>query len=216
MAPLFIETSEFIEDKINQNPNPNLKKNTESFKKTNFTPSFQKRLEELYPNQIITPNLIMGYLYAFLNNPQYQKKYYEMLRINFPRIIFPKEFPQFQQIAIIGINLIDLHTKEIDPQIIVDFFNTTPLFTFIFHDNGDNSLLPIRTIFAKELEFTLLEHQIWEYSIGSNQILRQWLNYRKKLVLNSDEIWELKQLIYRLYFTIKLRENIEFIKIEPN
>ena len=56
-----------------------------------------------------TPEELLAYIYAVLHSPRYRERYKEFLKIDFPRIPLPASESEFDRLAQIGQQLIDLH-----------------------------------------------------------------------------------------------------------
>ena len=61
---------------------------------------------------IFTPLDLLDYIYAVLHSPSYRKKYAEFLKIDFPRIPYPKDVELFFELAKLGAKLRKIHLLE--------------------------------------------------------------------------------------------------------
>ena len=59
-----------------------------------------------------SPLDILDYIYAILHSPAYRKKYEEFLKIDFPRIPYPKDQKTFWQLVKFGSKLREVHLLE--------------------------------------------------------------------------------------------------------
>jgi hypothetical protein len=59
-----------------------------------------------------TPEDIFDYIYAVLHSPSYREKYKEFLKIDFPRVPYPKDKAQFDALVALGRELRELHLLE--------------------------------------------------------------------------------------------------------
>ena len=64
------------------------------------------------PKGIFTPLDLLDYIYAVLHAPSYREKYRELLKIDFPRIPYPKVAESFLALAEKGAELRSLHLME--------------------------------------------------------------------------------------------------------
>src|SRR3989344_8497059 len=55
---------------------------------------------------------ILDYIYAVLHSPVYREKYKEFLKIDFPRVPYPKDKKQFDALVALGRKLRDIHLLE--------------------------------------------------------------------------------------------------------
>ncbi|MCX6796089.1 MAG: N-6 DNA methylase [Candidatus Falkowbacteria bacterium] len=59
-----------------------------------------------------TPEDIFDYIYAVLHSPSYREKYKEFLKIDFPRVSYPKDAKTFKKLVAFGAELRSLHLLE--------------------------------------------------------------------------------------------------------
>ena len=57
--------------------------------------------------------------------------------------------------------------------------------------------------------FDNIESDVWNFSIGSYQILYEWLKARKSRILTSEEILQYRKIIVAIRETIRLMEAID-------
>ncbi len=62
--------------------------------------------------QRTTPEQILDYIYAVLHSPSYRDKYREFLKIDFPRVPYPRDREQFITLVALGGELRSLHLLE--------------------------------------------------------------------------------------------------------
>lgn len=55
---------------------------------------------------------ILDYIYAVLHSPSYREKYKEFLKIDFPRVPYPKDAATFWQLVALGGELRQIHLLE--------------------------------------------------------------------------------------------------------
>ena len=60
----------------------------------------------------ITPEEVLDYIYAVLHSPSYRDKYKEFLKIDFPRVPYPRDREQFLALVVLGGELRSLHLLE--------------------------------------------------------------------------------------------------------
>ena len=61
----------------------------------------------------ITSEEIFDYIYALLHSPSYREKYKEFLKIDFPRVPYPKDKNSFNKLVKFGTKLRQLHLLEV-------------------------------------------------------------------------------------------------------
>jgi len=60
----------------------------------------------------VSPEDILDYIYAVLHSPAYREKYKEFLKIDFPRVPYPKDKKTFEKLVKLGTELRGLHLLE--------------------------------------------------------------------------------------------------------
>ena len=71
------------------------------------------------------PEEILDYIYAVLHSPAYREKYKEFLKIDFPRVPYPKDKKTFKALVALGTELRSLHLLE-SPKV-NQFITTFPI-----------------------------------------------------------------------------------------
>jgi hypothetical protein len=81
-------------------------------------PNFKKEFVEFITAKFgkVSPEAILGFIYASMHSPSYRTKYLELLKIDFPRVNFEVSKDQFEKLAEIGQDLIDAHLLKKIPQ----------------------------------------------------------------------------------------------------
>jgi hypothetical protein len=81
-------------------------------------PNFKKEFVEFINGKFgkVSPEAILGFIYASMHSPSYRTKYLELLKIDFPRVNFEVSEDQFEKLAEIGQDLIDAHLLKKNPQ----------------------------------------------------------------------------------------------------
>lgn len=80
---------------------------------SNVTTVFRHFINTLYVKRL-TPEEILGYIYALLHSPKYCALYAEFLKSDFPRIPFTSDVDLFRQLAAFGADLVALHLLQDD------------------------------------------------------------------------------------------------------
>ena len=74
----------------------------------NLSPKFRDFIDRRHGHHY-TPEEILGYIYAVLQASVYRARYAEFLRIDFPRVAFPKSADDFERLSKLGWALIEAH-----------------------------------------------------------------------------------------------------------
>ncbi|WP_246938491.1 type ISP restriction/modification enzyme [Borrelia coriaceae] len=186
-------------------------KSLESSLKENFKESFRNFINDKYPKQF-KPQEILGYIYAILNSNIYRVKFYEFLKIDFPKIIFVDSVETFEKLSHLGTNLINAHllknTNKLDQSI----------GTHISNSNEKHIVQKIEyiketkeIIYNNNSRFTNVPCNVYEFVIGNYQVIKNYLKYRKGRELNIDEIEHLEKVIRVIHYTIDIQNQIDLI-----
>lgn len=190
-------------------------------KSANFNPEILKKLENSLKLQFVLENgddnqftalQVLDYIYAVLHSPEFREKYKEFLKIDFPRIPYPKNAEQFFALATLGGELRALHlmtAKVLD----------TPITEYPMA--GDNVVGKIK--FAPDNEITgkvyindsqyfdKVPTHAWEFFIGGYQPAQKWLKDRKDRVLTRHDIRHYGRIIVALNETVNIMQKIDTI-----
>ncbi len=170
--------------------------------KANFTEMFKEFIINQYDNEIRNPIAILNYIYAILYSPAYREKYNEFLKIGFPKIPFIKDKSTFYKLAKIGEQLILVHLQKEIPNYRIGqpIGKGTNEVTKIVHANNK--------LYYNEIQyFDNVTDEIFDFKIGSFQILDKYLKSRKNKKLDFDEIDTFEIIIKSIQFTIdKMKE----------
>ena len=164
---------------------------------------------------------ILDYIYAVLHSPTYREAYDEFLKIDFPRVPYPKDTAAFWQLVKLGGEIRQIHLME-SPKV-EDFITRYP-------EGGDNTITT--KIGKKDWELFDKENQLgriwineeqyfdnipltaWEFYIGGYQPAQKWLKDRKERTLEFDDILHYQKIIVALSETDRLMKEIDKIEIE--
>ncbi|CAA0257178.1 type ISP restriction/modification enzyme [Tenacibaculum maritimum] len=164
---------------------------------------------------------ILDYIYATLHSPVYREKYNEFLKIDFPKVPYPKDKNTFWKLVKLGSEIRQIHLLE-SPKV-EDYITSYPV-------NGDNVITrkitksdigyePIsdskgRVWINDEQYFNNVPLVAWEFYIGGYQPAQKWLKDRKERTLEFDDILHYQKIIVALSETYRLMKEIDKIEIE--
>ena len=166
---------------------------------------------------------ILDYIYAVLHSPTYREKYKEFLKIDFPRVPYPKDSATFWQLVKLGGEIRQIHLLE-SPKV-EQYITTYPI-------AGSNEIT--RSLTTKDIGFELTDeaNQIgrvwindeqyfdkvplvaWEFYIGGYQPAQKWLKDRKNRTLEFDDILHYQKIIVALTETDRLMKEVDKVEIE--
>ncbi|EPY1732900.1 type ISP restriction/modification enzyme [Campylobacter upsaliensis] len=177
-------------------------------KTPNFTPEFlaykakHKILKDKNEEQIL------AFIYANLYNPKYRSKYLEYLKIGFPKVSFEVSVKEFERFEKLGSELIKLHLMQEIPQDEIDFIflkeSKKPNFKIAKYQEKER-FVENKIILNEDLAISPIGAEIWNYTIGGYQVLKQWLKYRKDYVCTKEELEHLLKICKILKKTIEIQ-----------
>ena len=195
-------------------PNPEeLELDTE--RSLNLRPAFLKALSETLgvsqtePSGLpegVSPEEILGYIYAILYSPTYRERYYEFLKYDFPRIPLPTDIEYFRKLAELGQSLIYWHLLK-DVQV--------PR-RHRFESEGDAVVSRVRyegghVWINPTQHFTDVPIEVWEYEIGAYQVCEKWLKDRRGSALSHAEVRQYCAILVAISETLRIMGEIDAV-----
>ncbi|MDT0293415.1 type ISP restriction/modification enzyme [Mesonia ostreae] len=189
-----------------------------------------------------TPLNLLDYIYAVLHSPTYRETYKEFLKIDFPRVPYPKDKAKFWKMVELGGELRQLHLLESDKTeeyittypvdgdniITRKITKTSPGFEPAVSSSGveNQSKVGKNLPPSGELEegmgkvwindtqyFDKVPKIAWEFYIGGYQPAQKWLKDRKGRELKFEDILHYQKIIVALTETDRLMKKIDGIEI---
>ena len=173
-----------------------------------------------------SPIDILDYIYAVLHSPTYREKYKEFLKIDFPRVPYPKDEKTFWDLVKLGNEVREIHLLESNK--VEDYITS-----YEMAEGAENDHNVITTkIVKKDWEITDTEKQLgriwineskyfdnipltaWEFYIGGYQPAQKWLKDRKERELKFEDILHYQKIIVALTETDRIMKEIDKIEIE--
>jgi predicted helicase len=157
----------------------------------------------------VAPLDLIDYLYAILHSPSYCETYKEFLKIDFPRIPYPKDANQFHRLAEKGAEMRRLHLME-------DAGSWPRVVSFPV--TGDNLVDKVsyadgKVFINKEQYFGNVSELAWNFYIGGYQPAQKWLKDRKGRALDYQDILHYGRIIYALEQTDRIMKEIDKIGV---
>jgi predicted helicase len=155
------------------------------------------------------PEDILDYIYAVLHSPKYRETYKEFLKIDFPRVPYPKSKKEFWNLVPLGTQLRELHLLEAKE---LESFNLG--ITFI----GDGEVVVEKPLWMdnkiylnKEHYFEGVSKEVFEFYIGGYQPAQKWLKDRKGRALTAEDIIHYKKMCVSMRRTIEIMKEIDTV-----
>ena len=166
---------------------------------------------------------ILDYIYAVLHSPTYRDKYKEFLKIDFPRVPYPKDKKTFWKLVKIGSQIRQIHLLE-SPKV-EKYITTYPI-------DGDNTVIRKLTTASPGFELTNKKKDLgkvwindeqyfdkvpqiaWEFYIGGYQPAQKWLKDRRSRDLSYEDIQHYQKIIVALTETDRLMKEVDKVGIE--
>lgn len=160
------------------------------------------------------PQLVFDYIYAVLHSGKYRKKYAEFLKIDFPRIPYPKNGEEFRTMAAFGAELRRIHCME-------DFDEAAEVELVGGDGAPGGRALPVKPTVVKpvwkdggvyidkEVKFTNVAEDLWNFHIGGYQPLQKWLKDRKGRELSAEDVSHYKRMVRAIARTRDIMAKID-------
>jgi len=153
---------------------------------------------------------ILDYIYAVLHSPTYREKYKEFLKIDFPRVPYPKDKDTFWKLVKLGGEIRQIHLLEsavVEKPISKYPHTGTNVMAKTKYENGN--------VYINETQcFEDVPEVAWNFYIGGYQPAQKWLKDRKDRELQIDDIRHYMKIIVALTETDRLMKEIDKIEIE--
>ncbi len=153
---------------------------------------------------------ILDYIYAVLHSPTYREKYKEFLKIDFPKVPYPKDLNSFWNLVKLGAEIRQIHLLE--SPIVEKFITQYPI-------DGNNLVTKPKyqdsKVYINDKQYFDNVPQIaWEFYIGGYQPAQKWLKDRKDRKLDFEDILHYQKIIVALTETDRIMKKIDKIDIE--
>jgi predicted helicase len=182
-------------------------------RQSNIDLSVFKRLHEIFGmEKQPSSSQIFYYIYAILNSGIYREKYRDHLKIDFPRIPFTSDVDLFLELAGLGERLAAVHLMK-SPELVRTFSKYEIMGSDLIEktlfkpfSGGDGRLYINETQY-----FSNISRKLWEFEVCGYQVLKKWLNDRKKRLLTPGDSRHCIKICRALQLTIKYQEEINVL-----
>lgn len=178
--------------------------NPDGSKTTNLNSEITSKIEATIGE--VSPEEVFDYIYAVLHAPSYREKYKEFLKIDFPRVPYPKDRGTFNKLVMFGTELRELHLMEAK-------INSNSI---SFNVEGNDTVEKISFVDGKvfinsEQYFGNVPEIAWNFYIGGYQPAQKWLKDRKGRILTNEDIEHYQKIIVVLTETDRIMKGIDKI-----
>jgi type I restriction-modification system DNA methylase subunit len=168
--------------------------------------------EKVTTNDTFAPIDILDYIYAVLHSPTYREKYKEFLKIDFPRVPYPKDAKTFWSMVGLGGELRQIHLLE-SPKV------ENRITQYPIDDENKGFVRNVKyqdgKVYINETQyFDNVPQVAWDFYIGGYQPAQKWLKDRKERPLDFEDIQHFQKIIVALVETHRIMTEIDKIEIE--
>ncbi len=155
---------------------------------------------------------VLDYIYAVLHSPSYREKYKEFLKIDFPRVPYPKDVSTFWQLVKLGGEIRQIHLLE--SEVVEEYITQYP-------ESGNDVVGKIKyadeRVYINETQyFGNVPQTAWNFYIGGYQPAQKWLKDRKDRALSFEDILHYQKIIVALTETARLMAEIDLVGVLLN
>ena len=152
---------------------------------------------------MLAPEDIFDYIYCVLHSPAYRAKYKEFLKVDFPRIPYPKNAKEFEHFRTYGHMLRELHLMHNIPE------------SYVLFPESGNMIVEQATWEDKRVQINATQYfdhvpkTAWEMYIGGYQPAQKWLKDRRGRTLRWEDVEHYRKIIFILSETARLMQEID-------
>ncbi len=173
---------------------------------------------------MLPPLDVLDYIYAVLHSPKYRETYKEFLKIDFPRVPFPKP-ETFWQLVQLGSQIHQLHllegisNKDLTTKFSGKGENVVEKQTYIRDvelttTDGVAALAMTGKVFINATQyFENIPESAWNFYIGGYQPAQKWLKDRKGRALDFQNVLHYQKMIYAMSHTEILMGEIDEVRV---
>jgi predicted helicase len=156
-----------------------------------------------------SPIDILDYIYSILHSPSYREKYKEFLKIDFPKVPYPKDKETFWSLVKLGGEIRQIHLLE--SSITEKYITQYPI---AGNDTVSKPQFKEGRVYINETQyFDNVPEISWNFYIGGYQPAQKWLKDRKDRKLEFEDILHYQKIIVALFETDRLMKEIDKIEI---
>jgi len=154
---------------------------------------------------------LLDYIYAVLHSPTYRETYKEFLKIDFPRVPYPKDAATFWALVALGGELRQIHLLES-----TNIEKSAKQYQY--PADGDNVVRKVKyengNVYINETQyFANVPPVAWEFYIGGYQPAQKWLKDRKGRELGFEDILHYQKIVVALVETDRLMGEVDLVGV---
>ena len=144
----------------------------------------------------LSPEDIFDYIYGVLHSPAYRAKFKEFLKVDFPRIPYPKDAAEFARFRDAGRELRKAHLmRDAEPTL----SETRARFPVAGENTVDKVEWENGRVYINATQyFDNVPVEAWEQPIGGYRPAEKWLKDRKGRILTQDDLKRYQRIILAL------------------
>ena len=160
----------------------------------NMRPEVLKKISQAV-GEAVRGEEVFDYIYGVLNDREYRTKYFEFLKIEYPRIPYPKDLAEYQRFVQKGEYLRRLHlmdeTLDLPAVATFDVAGSNEI-TVVRYEEGADAISG-RVWINDAQYFGNVSRAVWDHYVGAYQPARLWLQKRIGRRLDYDDVrWYLR------------------------
>ena len=153
-----------------------------------------------------SPEDIFDYIYGVLHSPAYRAKFKEFLKVDFPRIPYPKDAAEFSRFRDAGRELRMVHLMHDSEPTLSETRARFPV-------AGDNTVDKVewedgRVYINATQYFDNVPVEAWEQPIGGYRPAEKWLKDRKGRILTQNDLKHYQRIILALAKTREIMNGL--------
>jgi len=181
------------------------------------TPNIDKTIYEILNKTYkkkLAPEELLHYIYAVFYSNTYREKYAEYLKIDFPRVPFTADYKTFFKMAKLGNQLAELHLIKENCRLLelpVSKYNSvvSDKIEKVIYNEAER-----RIYINSDSYFDNVLPQVWNYYIGGYQVIKKYLDDRRRAGKEVDNSKYITRVISALHHTIIIQSEIDKVYLE--
>lgn len=185
---------------------------------SNLTEDVRLRFEHLNIAPDEFDQLFFHYLYGLFNSDWYRKNFFDFLKIDFPRVLVPRDVQVMRKIATYGEVLVGLHSMNSDLLgNLPSRFDKTDEFIvgksiwiqdcikIEVLDEGENSVT------NSKIEIANVGEPIWNYKVGGSRVCEKWLKDRRNRQVTKGELDSFDRILRSIELSLEKLEELNYL-----